>query len=354
LKVIYVIDHLRGDGTQRFLTALVKGMAQELDEQIVVSLNHSYDSHVVSRLEEAGAKVVFIGRWALLLGYGLIRLFWIIRRNRPETMVSFLFFSDVIGGLLARLFGVPLTIATLRSSNFHLSQTGHFILRLAYKLSHLVVVNSNSLIEVARERYDVKSDKIVAIPNWVDVDEADLLPRESLLAEIGTNDGIFLFASIGRLDRYKGFDLIIEALSLVDNPVAHLLLIGKGPEEQALRKLAENLGLADRVHFLGYQIDAYRYLGACDCYIQASRFEGLSNATLEAAALGLPIIASQIEGSEELVNLSKNIRLFHSEDVEQLAVLIEGSVQNGGGAGSFGQQESSDCPRKQWTTILRG
>lgn len=356
MKVVYVIDHLRGDGTQRFLTTLVKSLKPEIDEQVVVSLNDSYDAHVVSRLEQAGATVIFIGRRALLMGYGLIRFLWIIKRRSPDAVISFLFFSGMLGNSFGCLCSIPLVIGTLRSSNINLSHVHNFLLRLAYRLCSRVVVNSSSLKEIARDRYHIETARIAVIPNWVEIERTSLLSRDALFVEIGLEEGVFIFISVGRLDQYKGFDIIIEALSSLDSRLAHLLIIGKGPIAHRLRKAAEDRGVADRVHFLGYLPDAYRYIAACDCYIQASRFEGLSNATLEAVALGVPTIASRVEGSEELEVLTNKIEFFEKGNVEQLTKLMRARIEK---KAAHGLETSAlscfpEAGRQQWLSVLEG
>jgi len=355
LKVVHVIDHLRGDGTQRFLITLVKTLKQELEQQVVVSLNDSYDTYVVSRLEQAGATVIFVGRQALLMGYGLIRFIRIINKHNPDALISFLFFSGVLGNFLGRLCRVPLVIGTLRSSNTNLSHIHHFILRLAYRFCSRVIVNSGSLSKVATDTYRLPAERIVVIPTWIEIDQARLISRDALSLEIGLQKDVFLFVSVGRLDRYKGFDIIIKALSWVDNSLVHLLIIGRGPIADQLGRTAKDFGVGDRVHFLGYLPDAYKYVAACDCYIQASRFEGLSNATLEAAVLGVPIIASRVEGSEELEALTNMIEFFEKDNVQQLTELMRKQIEK---KTALGMETSPlqcipEAFKQQWLNLLK-
>jgi glycosyltransferase involved in cell wall biosynthesis len=92
----------------------------------------------------------------------------------------------------------------------------------------------------------------------------------------------------------KGFDTLIRAM--IDAPDAELWLIGGGPLEPDLRRLAEELGVAGRVRFLGWQTDILPCLEACDIFVMPSRDEPLGNVILEAWAAGLPVVATRSQG----------------------------------------------------------
>jgi glycosyltransferase involved in cell wall biosynthesis len=102
-----------------------------------------------------------------------------------------------------------------------------------------------------------------------------------------------------------------------------VLVVGAGPEEQALRDLASSLGLADRVHFAGFQREPLPWLAAMDVFVLASGKEGLPRVILEAMLLGKPVVAADVVGSRELVADGETGFLYAHGDVAALALHLE-------------------------------
>jgi len=127
------------------------------------------------------------------------------------------------------------------------------------------------------------------------------MERMSARQELGVTDDRFLIATIGRLDPVKDFGTLIEAVTRMP-ATSHptLLIIGDGPERSRLEALA---GPGEpRVRFLGHRDDARKWLAACDVYVNSSVSEGISLTILEGMAAGLPIVASQVGGTPEIVD----------------------------------------------------
>jgi glycosyltransferase involved in cell wall biosynthesis len=112
-----------------------------------------------------------------------------------------------------------------------------------------------------------------------------------------------LLASVGALIPRKGQGLVIRALPAL--PDTHLLLVGTGPDRTALATMAQELGVADRVHFLGSLDHALLpvVLSACDAMVLPSASEGLANAWVEALACGTPLVITDAGGARELVTV---------------------------------------------------
>jgi glycosyltransferase involved in cell wall biosynthesis len=110
--------------------------------------------------------------------------------------------------------------------------------------------------------------------------------------------------NIGRLSETKGHEYLIRAFREVLEVVeGHLLIAGKGEKKEYLETLVRDLGLSDRVHFLGWERNPFRYLARCDLFVSSSYRDGFSNALLEAMALDLPIIAADCDfGPRELLD----------------------------------------------------
>lgn len=131
------------------------------------------------------------------------------------------------------------------------------------------------------------------ILNGIDLEPFRAAPPSRLRDELGVSESVMLVGTIGRLSRMKRVDVLIRALALCLDQV-HLVVAGDGEERRALSRLAQRLGVAARVHWLGRRTDVSNVLGGVEVFATASEREGLSLAALEAMASGLPLTVSDI------------------------------------------------------------
>ncbi len=142
---------------------------------------------------------------------------------------------------------------------------------------------------------------IEVVPNGVDVPLFAKVPNtadvEALQQKLGKRKGDVWLVHTGRLVKKNALDVVITALPQLPTNI-HLLLIGSGVEDRALKDLADSLGVSARVHFVG-TVDNQKlplYLRACDIFIRPSRTEGMGTSFIEAFAAGIPVIATQAGG----------------------------------------------------------
>jgi glycosyltransferase involved in cell wall biosynthesis len=142
-------------------------------------------------------------------------------------------------------------------------------------------------------------DKVTVLPNSVDLELFHPIDRPAWRRRLGLTGTTLL--SVGQLIELKGHDIAIRALA--DLPKVHLLIAGAGEQERVLKRLANSLGLSDRVRFLGAvpQEDLKIYYGVADALVLASSREGLASVLLEAMACGTPVIASDVGGTPEVI-----------------------------------------------------
>ncbi len=179
------------------------------------------------------------------------------------------------------------------------------LIRFLWKQAGAVVANSRGLAELAA-RFEPDLHFPI-IPNGADIERFH--PREDsrpLDGGSSTSDRTepvrLLFA--GRVVFQKGLDTVLEALAaLAPEPAWELSIAGDGPARPELESKAKELGIASRVRFLGWtpREELARISRDMDCFVFASRDEGMPNAVLEAMASGLPVVATRIAGNEELV-----------------------------------------------------
>ncbi len=156
------------------------------------------------------------------------------------------------------------------------------------------------------------------VPNGVET-----LTKQNFTRPAELREDWFNLLVVGRLDIVKGHHIAIEAIAhedLASN--IHLHLVGVGPREQELRALADSLGVAHRVHLLGFRRNVYDYIAYSDVLLIPSLHEGLPYTLLEAMALGTPIIASHVGGLAEVLQDGVTALLTPPQDVVHLALAI--------------------------------
>ena len=310
-QILHIIDHLRGDGTQRFLCNLVKKLHQRGYKQHVVSLRKSVDPTITVELEKFAA-VTQIGVPSLLLGIGYLQLYYLMCRLRVSTVISFLFVSEAVGIPIARIAGVPNKVSAIRARNINYSLLQRNLSRTALRFADRVALVSESLTDFVLKNYGVSQDKIAITPNGVELDCSNVLTRDELIHRFELDSNRHIFFSAGRLEHQKGFDLALDAFAKLHDSKFSWLIAGCGSQHAALSSKIKSLGLADKVKLIGYIPNVCNLIGAADCFLLPSRFEGSSQALLEALYLGVPAIASAVDGNNAIIaaDMSERSQLF--------------------------------------------
>ncbi|HUH97501.1 MAG TPA: glycosyltransferase family 4 protein [Anaerolineales bacterium] len=240
------------------------------------------------------------------------------RQPRPDVTLAFFGLpSGAVALLLRRLYGIPYVVS-LRGGDVpgFRPYDFRFYHRLAAPLLHRIwrgaasiVANSRGLQELALA-FDSHYE-IPVIPNGVDavrftVSQRDWSPPHIL--------------SVGRVVYQKGLDLAMRALSQLKDQEWMWTIAGDGPQMPMLKTMAREYGIQERVHFQGWlsQEQLKVQYAAANLFLFPSRHEGMPNAVLEAMASSLPVVATRISGSDELVVEGETGRLIPSEDVDAL------------------------------------
>lgn len=177
--------------------------------------------------------------------------------------------------------------------------------------------------------------RIVTIPNGVD--SVHFAPREHHALRKPTGSQVIF---VGRLVKEKGLPVLLHAWAKVRQhvPDAVLHIVGGGPLGVELRALADRLGILGSVRFHGHQQTVLPFLQSSQLFVLSSYIEGLSNTLLEAMAVGLPVVATQISGSEDVVRMGENGLLVPPGDAEALAEAIVTILRDPARAAAMGRR----------------
>jgi len=173
----------------------------------------------------------------------------------------------------------------------------------------------------------VPASRLVLMPYGIPLAELDTpLNRKEARKRLGLSGGGLVFGAVGRLEEQKGHVYLLAALPALMREIPDLtvLLVGEGREQERLKRQVRDLGLERTVRFLGTRRDLPEIFRALDLFVQPSLWEGLPLALLKAMGAGLPVVATRVSGSREVIGDGVNGCLVAPGDPEALArVLLE-------------------------------
>lgn len=167
----------------------------------------------------------------------------------------------------------------------------------------------------------LSSNSSTIIYNGIEIDKfSEILDKEKSQKIFNIDNETFIFGNVARLHQQKGHKILLQAFAKIvkSHNNAHLLIIGDGELKEELISLTENLGISDKVKFLGKRSDIGEFLAAIDIFVLPSLWEGQPIALLEALAMGKPCIASAVNGIPEIINHGVNGYLVNPNDIDNL------------------------------------
>lgn len=266
----------------------------------------------------------------------LPRLLQLKRQGRLDLIDAHFGYPDGhAAGLLGRWLGVPVTV-TLRGTETRHAQDPVLRPRLirALQRADRVFTVSDSLRQVALG-LGIDPAKVQVVGNGVDLARFRPLDRSECRASLGLPLQARVLITVGGLVERKGFHRVLAALPelLREQPDLHYLVVGgpspEGDWTERLKALAQQLGVAEHVHFTGPvgPDDLARHLSAADVFVLSTRNEGWANVLLEAMACGLPVVATDVGGNAEVVCRPELGRIVPFDDAPALLQALRQALQ---------------------------
>ena len=239
-----------------------------------------------------------------------------------------------IGGVLGRILGKKCKVEKViyQAHGFHFYKGAPKInWMIYYPIEKLLARYTDALITINQEDFELSKNefklrnngKIYYVPG-VGIDTTQYkIEEKSRLAkrnELSLNDNDVALISMGDLIERKNYDIAIRAVAEANNPAIHYFVCGKGPEEKNLLAIAKNLGVSEKLHFLGFRSDIKELLAASDIFLFTTKQEGLPRSMMEAMASGLPCVASRIRGNTDLL---QNVEGGYLCDINDISTYAE-------------------------------
>jgi len=313
-RVLHIINNLEVGGAEAMLERLLGQVDGGEWDSRVVSLIRRGD--IGSRLAESGIPVEALGLQRRPCGpKAVLRLTQAVRRHRPDLVQTWLYHSDLLGGIATRLTGRRTPVVwNVRHSGLDrridkrtTRWTVRACARLSSRLPAAIVCNSKSGAE-AHRRLGYNAARMLFIPNGFDLDLCLPSPdaRQAIRRELGIPHDARVVGLVGRFHPQKDHAGFIAAAARIAQrlPAAHFVLCGKEVtwENSELRDAIRQTGLRRQFRLLGLRHDTPRLHAACDLAVSASSCgEGFSNALGEAMACGVPCVATDVGDSARLL-----------------------------------------------------
>ncbi|MGD1065076.1 MAG: glycosyltransferase [Terracidiphilus sp.] len=308
----------RVGGAEQQAISLAKGLRRRGWRVSVVALSGTGGA---AAAELAHAGIAFLSlqmRKGLADPRGWIRFQRWLWREQPDVLHAHLPHAAWLARWSRLAAPVPIVVDTLHSSS-----TGTMGRHFGYSCSRWLPDHVTAVSQATAASHlaagMVSESKLSVVWNGIDVDrwQPDAQERAQARAELGIRDE-FLWLAVGRLEAVKDYPCLLRAMIRTPER-ARLLVLGAGPQEDRLTELAEWLGLKRRVRFAGFEPNVARWMRAADGFVLSSRYEGLPMVLLEAGACGVPIVATDVPGTREVVVDGETGWLAPAGDAEELA-----------------------------------
>jgi len=307
MKLCFIIYSLGNGGAERVLTTLANYFIDEYEISIITFNDEKSFYRLDQRIKiiplssNKNSNNIFDAIKNNIST--IIKLIKTIKKVNSDVVISFMTTSNILSILACKILNKPIIISERTNYDFLSSKIWKKIRKIVYPFCNHLVVQSNYDLE----KYNfVKNVSIIENPLFIK-DFSEQIQRKNY------------FLAVGRLDRVKGFDMLIEAYSKL-NTSWKLKIVGEGKERKALQDQIERLVLIDKVELLGRKNDVEKYYYEAGIFILSSRMEGYPNALVEAMACGCPCISFDCKtGPSSIIKNNINGILIENGNIDELS-----------------------------------
>lgn len=324
-KIVYITGSLNLAGAERQLLNLIHALhaVVPLIYVICFKMGPLRDEYL-----SAGAKVIFIDKGQGSFFSKVLKVWKELRSTinqiQPDLVHSQLPQTNILSCFALWNFSVPLIVSERgmgRTRPLWEKSLRYF----AYRRPDAFITNSLSIKERIVNREKISRCKITVIKNCINMPQSHQNSRENLLKELKLVANSIILVSVGGLRAVKGYQYLLNSFARVSAtcPDLYLVIAGEGPERDVLENTIHKLNLSRRVYLIGRRNDIPSILAASDIFVSSSISEGQSNAILEAMASGLPVIATDVGGTPEILSDGTTGVLVTSQDINELSSVLK-------------------------------
>jgi glycosyltransferase involved in cell wall biosynthesis len=326
--ITFYVPNLDGGGAQKVVVELANSFKAIYQGPIHIVVGYSeghFFSHISDDVEVYDLKEKRASKSLFLLSD-------YIKKYNPVVMMSTLNYANIIlvcADLLVRKSNTKIFI---REANIFVKRSVSFkdciyfhllkvLMKVFYRFSDGLICNSQDTLE------SLKNNSI-KLPRYIDVIGNPITLSSTLKGSIPNFDFKYICAA-GRLTEQKGFDVLIQAMSLLKDKNIKLVICGEGEDRIKLQKLIDDSDLKERVLLVGFLSNLIEVLSFSEMFILSSRWEGFGNVLIEALSVGLPVISTSCPGGpKSILDDGKYGVLVAVDDAQQLSMTIDRLLLN--------------------------
>ncbi len=322
IRIAYLIDFFGGGGgTENQLAVLINNLDRTqftpfLYTMRTVPLDNKL--HVNCPIEQLN--VTSLGSIGAIKGIN--RLKQELLKNQIDILQIFFIDSNILGVIAGKWAGVPQIVVSRRDMGWWYSQPRRHVTNFLNRFSHYCIANAQAIKNIVTKYETIPAQNIEVIYNGVtpaQTNQTSSVTRQML----GIPESVPIVGIVANLKAIKRVDRFVRMASLMSHTTAHFLIVGYGQDKQQLANLAQSLGISDRVHFYYTADHIYDVMRLFSVGVLTSESEGLSNVLVEYAFSGLPSVAFDTGGNNEVIEQGKTGFLIPSYDEPAMAKQVD-------------------------------
>ncbi len=299
IPLLHLITELSAGGAQSALARLLSGI-DRCRYAPVVACYYNGDGMVAQKIRALDVPVHDLGMHKKWRVDAFARLAGLMRSERPTILHTWMFHANVPGRVLGRSLGVPVIISSERTMASE-SPTRYRLNAATARYADAIICVSQNVADFARDHIHLPAEKLRVVPNGIDL--STVRQRDGTLQRLPGEPVKLLY--LGRLTEVKGVRDLIEAAKILAAATPanswRLTLMGDGALRAELEaRIAEN-GLQTQITLIPAHADALQRIAEYDALVLASHWEGMPNVAIEAMAAGIPVVATAVGGTPEVV-----------------------------------------------------
>lgn len=325
IRIGYVINSMIVGGSQTHLVQVMRFLDRERFAPTFYCIGGS--GELLDSVRATGVEVLTPGAGKSYRGLGLPQRVWELSRSFREQRLTivhnYLLRANFVGSLAARLARVPMVLCSKRGCH-HMEGGDLLMAKVGNALADRVTANAEAVREFVHVDEGCPLEKMPVIPSGIDTDRFQPLAPGDYKQRLGLPADATVVGIVTRMRTRKGVEEFFRAIGELRRarPDVHAVIVGEVSLDDVLEGIVREMDLDGHLTLLGRRSDMPDVLSAFDLFVLSSHDEGMSNAVLEGMAMELPVVATDVGGTGEVVRHGASGMLVPAKDPAALARAI--------------------------------